>query len=104
MKIDKPSTPLPASQVADGTANAAKGRVNSTPTTTSSGVTNVSLGSTATQLQSMEKTMSTTPVVNAAKVAEIKQAISQGRFKVNPEAVAGKLIDTVRELIGNKAQ
>ena len=51
----------------------------------------------------MESSMANTPVVNAAKVAEIKQAISEGRFKVNPEAVAGRLLDTVRDLIGSRA-
>jgi negative regulator of flagellin synthesis FlgM len=38
-------------------------------------------------------------VVDAARVAELKQAISEGRFKVNAEAVADRLIDTVKELI-----
>lgn len=41
-------------------------------------------------------------VVNTAKVAEIKQAISEGRFKVNPDVVADRLLETVKELIQNK--
>ncbi|SFU62189.1 anti-sigma-28 factor, FlgM family [Nitrosomonas eutropha] len=40
--------------------------------------------------------------VNAAKVAEIKQAISEGRFKVNPDVVADRLLETVKELIQSK--
>ena len=32
-------------------------------------------------------------------VEEIKQAISDGRFKVNPDVIADKLLETVRELI-----
>ena len=58
--------------------------------------TNVSLSS---QLQLIEKSFADTPVVDAARVAELKQAISEGRFKVNADAVADRLIDTVRELI-----
>lgn len=40
--------------------------------------------------------------INTAKVAEIKQAISEGRFKVNADAVADRLLETVRDLIQNK--
>ncbi len=40
--------------------------------------------------------------INAAKVAEIKQAISEGRFKVNADVVADRLLETVRDLIQNK--
>jgi negative regulator of flagellin synthesis FlgM len=58
--------------------------------------TNVSLSS---QLQVIEKSFADTPVVDVARVAELKQAISEGRFKVNADAVADRLIDTVKELI-----
>lgn len=37
---------------------------------------------------------------NAEKVAEIKEAISKGEFKVNAEAVASKVIESARELLG----
>lgn len=104
MKIDKPSKPLPASVAGEGVAHtASKGRSNPMPAATLPSNTSVSLGSAATQLHSMESSMANTPVVNAAKVAEIKQAISEGRFRVNPEAVAGRLLDTVRDLIGSRA-
>ncbi|WP_334120527.1 flagellar biosynthesis anti-sigma factor FlgM [Limnobacter sp.] len=39
---------------------------------------------------------------NAEKVAEIKEAISNGEFKVNAEAVAAKVIESARELLGQK--
>jgi negative regulator of flagellin synthesis FlgM len=61
--------------------------------------TNVKLSPLSAQLQQIEKGMADTPVVDAARVAELKQAISDGRFKVNAEAVADRLIDTVKELI-----
>jgi negative regulator of flagellin synthesis FlgM len=41
-------------------------------------------------------------IVDAAKVAEIKQAISEGRFKINPDVVADRLLEDVKELIQTK--
>lgn len=104
MKIDKPSKPLPANLAGEGMAHAAaKGKSSPSPAAPQHDNTSVSLGSTAAQLHSMESSMANTPVVNAAKVAEIKQAIAEGRFKVNSEAVADRLLDTVRDLIGSRA-
>lgn len=38
--------------------------------------------------------------VNAEKVAEIKQAIAEGRFQINPERIADGLLASVREMLG----
>jgi negative regulator of flagellin synthesis FlgM len=43
--------------------------------------------------------MAETPVVDAARVAEIKLAISQGRFQVNPERIADGLLDNVKQML-----
>lgn len=40
--------------------------------------------------------------VNSARVQEIKQAIAEGRFKINPEAIADRLIESARELVNSK--
>lgn len=105
MKIDKPGKPLPINPIGDGSARATgnKGKPGTPVAPQQPGSTSVSLGSTATHLQSMENSMANTPIANAAKVAEIKQAMSDGRFKVNPEVVADRLIETARDLIGNRA-
>ncbi len=39
------------------------------------------------------------PAFDAQRVAEIRQAISEGRFMVNPERVADGLINSVREML-----
>ena len=43
-----------------------------------------------------------TPPIDTAKVEEIKQAISEGLFKINPEAIADGLIETSRQLLAER--
>jgi negative regulator of flagellin synthesis FlgM len=39
---------------------------------------------------------------NSQKVAEIRQAISEGRFQIDPERVADGLISSVREMLAQQ--
>lgn len=57
----------------------------------------VSLSTLASTLQSNER-----PTVNTARVQEIKEAIAQGRFKINPEAIADSLLETARNLVNSQ--
>lgn len=57
----------------------------------------VSLSVLAGSLQSSESTP-----VNSTRIQEIKDAISQGRFKINPEAIADSLIETARDLVNSQ--
>jgi len=99
VKIDKPSKPLPPLPASGGQARApAAKQEGGTPSSSVSG-TSVNLGTTAAQLRSMESSAASAPLVNAAKVAEIKQAISEGRFQVNSGVVADSLIKSVTDLI-----
>lgn len=57
------------------------------------------------QLSSMaslgvDKVLAETPVADANKIAEIKQAIAEGRFTVNADKIADGLLDSVRQLLG----
>lgn len=70
----------------------------SSPSTSASGGASVRLSALSSQLQTIESHMADTPVVDAARVSEIRQAIAEGRFKVNPDVVADKLLQTAREL------
>jgi negative regulator of flagellin synthesis FlgM len=52
----------------------------------------------------LEQLIAQAPVVDGAKVDEIKQAISDGRFRVNPEKVADGLIESVRQMLSARPQ
>lgn len=64
---------------------------------TSRATESVNLSATASIAQTVEK-----PPVNATRIQEIKEAISQGRFKINPEAIADGLIQTARDLVNSQ--
>jgi len=59
----------------------------------------VSLSQLAGSLQAGEKLP-----VNTARIQEIKQAISEGRFKINPEAIADRLIESARDLVNSNSK
>lgn len=58
----------------------------------------VQLSSLSSQMQSFGE-----PVpIDGSKVAEIKQAIAEGRFRINADAIAGRLVETAQQLIQNQ--
>jgi negative regulator of flagellin synthesis FlgM len=102
VKVDKPSKSTTSSLTESSPRTPSKRSGNATTPNASS--TNVHLGATAAQLRSLESSVASTPVVDASKVAEIKSAISNGRFEVNSGIVADKLIETAQELLRSGAQ
>lgn len=98
MKIEKTITPLPPSTVGEANSRPAIAKnTDNKPAPTEDSGTSVSLGTTA-QLRSLGSNANA-PQVDANKVAEIKKAISEGRFQVNSGAVADRLLSSVKDLI-----
>ncbi|HEU0187069.1 MAG TPA: flagellar biosynthesis anti-sigma factor FlgM [Gallionellaceae bacterium] len=95
MKIDKTTPALGKAPVGEATQRNAAAK----PALSQEAATSVNLGSASAQLRAMESSIASTSTVNAAKVAEIKQAISEGRFQVNAGAVADSLISSVKDMI-----
>jgi len=98
VKIDGNLRSIQSGQVSEG-----QGRNNKTGATTpqagASSGPRVQLSPLGSQLAGIEASLANVPVVDSQRVDEIKQAISDGRFKVNPDVIADKLLETVRELI-----
>jgi len=51
------------------------------------------------QLQALEGQLKSGDGVDPAKVAEIRQAIAEGRLQIKPDVIADRLLETVRELL-----
>jgi negative regulator of flagellin synthesis FlgM len=86
------------------TASESSGKARAkTETASTAGASNtgttVELSSLSGSLSKLEATIGQTPEVDSARVGEIKQAISEGRFSVNSEKVADGLIDSVRQML-----
>lgn len=62
----------------------------------------VELSKLASNLQKLEQAIANTPVVDSGKVNEIKEAIAQGQFSVNPEKVADGLLNSVRQMLSSQ--
>lgn len=63
----------------------------------SAGSDEVQLSSLSAQIRSVDGE----PSFDSAKVSEIKQAISEGRFSINAGAIADRLISSTKELLSN---
>ncbi|MBI4754361.1 MAG: flagellar biosynthesis anti-sigma factor FlgM [Betaproteobacteria bacterium] len=103
MKIDNSVNSINTASGNDARVRAAR---NVNGPQAASGGAKVELSPLASRLQELESTMANAPVVDSAKVAEIKEAIAEGRFKVNPERIADGLIESVRQMLevhGRKA-
>lgn len=65
---------------------------------TVAGTSPVRITEQARQLASLEQAVQSRPVINEARVAEIRLAIEEGRYQINPERIADQLLRTEQEL------
>ncbi len=101
MKIDNSIKTTPGKSAADGPKPQSPAR-GVQPAPQPQARDNVQITSLSSQLQALESGLSDVSVVDTARVDAIKQAISEGRFKINSEAVADRLLNTVKELVLNQ--
>lgn len=98
MKINTSIPSVTANDVTGRAKPAASGNRKASETASDQ----VELSSMSARLQDAGATTSDAPVVDAARVTEIKQAISEGRFQINPERIADGLLDSVREMLSRQ--
>ncbi len=98
MKIDSFTKPLTSANTKESKPRTAAPAGTNTAQQSQAAQDSVRLTSSA-QLQALDSKMESVPVVDAAKVEAIKQAIAEGRFAINAGAIADSLIATAKELV-----
>ncbi|WP_374334651.1 flagellar biosynthesis anti-sigma factor FlgM [Leeia sp.] len=99
MKVDNQGRPLTTQPTTAAPARARVDNQGSAPRAAQQDTVSLSASS---QLQAAEKALGNVPVANADKVREIKEAIAQGKFSINAEAIADGLIDSVKDLLADR--
>ena len=98
MKIDNSVNPVggPPGPARNGGAKPASGSAKG------GAAAQVALSPLSARLQEMSTDLASSPAMDANRVAEIKQAISEGRYSVNAGKIADGLIDSVRQMLASQ--
>ncbi|GAB4175090.1 MAG: hypothetical protein OHK0026_03860 [Rhodocyclaceae bacterium] len=101
MKIDNSSLKSIGS-LPDNASRASPGKAAARPAASSGA--KVDISSLAGRMQEVEAMLANLPVADPVRVAEIRQAISEGRFRVDAEKVADGLIESVRQMLAAQSR
>ncbi|MBN6150116.1 flagellar biosynthesis anti-sigma factor FlgM [Xanthomonas sp. AmX2] len=52
----------------------------------------------ASGLQTLQRELSTAPAVDEARVQSVRDALQNGSYKINPDAIASRMLDLDRQL------
>jgi len=54
----------------------------------------------ATNLQAIERELATAPAIDAQRVAAVRESLQNGTYKINPDAIASRMLDLDQQLQG----
>jgi len=102
-KISAYSTAEPVAPIKGSNSNGvvtdkSQGEASAAGASTAQTSDTVTLTNSARSLQKIEETVAKTPVVNASKVAAMRQAINSGTYQIDSGRVADKLLQFERGL------
>lgn len=94
-----PQRPGPAER-SDAASKPASNTIDQPRTTASSGGDSVNLSDRAKSLKQAEQQLSSQPEIDDAKVAQIRQALEDGTYKVDAKQLAQKMLDLDKSIFG----
>ena len=54
----------------------------------------------ATNLQAIERELTTAPAIDAQRVAAVRESLQNGTYKINPDAIASRMLELDQQLHG----
>ena len=54
----------------------------------------------ATNLQALERSLAAAPAIDAERVAAVRESLQNGSYRINPEAIASRMLDLDQQLQG----
>jgi negative regulator of flagellin synthesis FlgM len=97
-KATQPLAPVKGANSATAAADKASTEASAATTPGAQSADQVTLTDSARSLQKAEEAVAKTPVVDAAKVAAVKQAVNSGTYQIDAGRVADKLLQFERGL------
>jgi negative regulator of flagellin synthesis FlgM len=88
----EPVAPIKGSNSNSVVADKSQGEASAAGASTSQTGDTVTLTNSARSLQKIEEAVAKAPVVDASKVAAVKQAVDSGTYQINADRVADKLL------------
>jgi len=52
----------------------------------------------ATNLQAIERELTTAPAIDAQRVAAVRESLQNGTYKINPDAIASRMLELDQQL------
>jgi negative regulator of flagellin synthesis FlgM len=93
---------LQGAKGASNVAGNAKTAAGKAPEATTQNAEKIQISELSRQMHTLASSVAAAPDFDTKRVDEIKQAISEGRFTVNSDAVADKLLASVQELLSRQ--
>ena len=97
-KATQPLAPVKGANSATAAADKGSSEASAATTPGAQSADQVTLTESARSLQKAEEAVAKTPVVDAAKVAAVKQAVNSGTYQIDAGRVADKLLQFERGL------
>jgi negative regulator of flagellin synthesis FlgM len=97
-KATQPLAPVKGANSATAAADKASSEASAATAPGAQSADQVTLTDSARSLQKAEEAVAKTPVVDAAKVAAVKQAVNSGTYQIDAGRVADKLLQFERGL------